>query len=257
MEEILSKSFEDPDGASGSFGTEEASRADYDDVDDYDGLDVCPPQDSQGSALSGYAGFRTQVTVENVPAATPGGAAQADGSTNFKRVTVTVSSEDGSSTVQLVGLSSSFGTDNALSGLTFTKREQVDPGKDGVADDVTFVFRNDTGQAFYATHLVATWASPTAYYEEIRFKIEGGTDYTEVWKSKNHNNVRVGSGDTAMFNQGDVVLIPADATVKVEIKKFRDAKAGGDRVAMPEAVFGIEIYAAPNIYQPFTVTAEP
>ena len=53
-----------------------------------------------------------------------------------------------------------------------------------------------------------------------------------------------------------MLAIPAGATVKVEIEKSLSAKVGGERVAMPEAVFEIEIYAAPNIYQPFTVTAE-
>ena len=272
MEEILSKSFEDPGGASGSFGTEEASRADYDDVDDYDGLNVCPAQDSQGNVLSGYAGFRTAVTVENVGAGAPGGASVADGSTDFKRVTVAVTANDGSSTVRLVGLASSFGIDDTLSGLTFIERADCEEGKGGGKGkgytkgkggkgggekDVTFFFRNDTGQAFYATHLIATWASPTAYYEQIKFQVDGGTDYKEVWKSKDHNNVRVGSGEAAMFNQGKRVLIPADATVEVEMKEFKTSKTGGSDADMEHTVFEVEIYAAPTKYRPFIVPAEP
>ncbi len=91
MEEVVSKSFEDPDAATGSFGTEEGSRAAYDDVDDYDGLNNSPPQELDGTNLSDYNGFTRSVAVDNVTAAdpdpiTPG----ADGSSEFKRIRVTV-----------------------------------------------------------------------------------------------------------------------------------------------------------------------
>ena len=54
MEEVLSKNYEDPQAASGSFGTEEASRALFDDVDDYHGLNVSPPRDSLGNVLADF-----------------------------------------------------------------------------------------------------------------------------------------------------------------------------------------------------------
>ena len=91
MEEIVSKEFEDPDLASGSFGTEEGTRADYDDVDDYDGSSNSPPRHFDGTLLDEYADFTRSVVVENVTAADPDPTGvQPDGSTEFKRIRVTV-----------------------------------------------------------------------------------------------------------------------------------------------------------------------
>jgi len=91
MEEIVSKPFEDPDEAAGSFGTEEVSRADFDDVDDYDGLSNSPPERLNGTALDDYGGFTRSATVDNVTAADPDPTTPAtDGSTDFKRIRVTV-----------------------------------------------------------------------------------------------------------------------------------------------------------------------
>jgi MSHA pilin protein MshD len=256
MEEVLSKEFEDPQGESGSFGTEEAARTNYDDIDDFDGFVVSPPTDSQGNVLSGFSAFRLAVTVENVAADAPGGAAVSDGSTDFKRVTVTVSWSSGGSRVRLVGMAGDLGGDDdagsTLSGLTFVSRSNSND-----EEDIKFYFRNDSGSAFYATHIMLTWTSPTAYYKEVKFKVEGGTNHSKVWKSDNHNDVRIGSGEIAMFNQGKLVLIPADALVKVEVKDFYTAKVGGSKADVEDTTFEVEIYAAPDMYQPFTVTAEP
>jgi MSHA pilin protein MshD len=91
LEEIASKSFDDPDVNAGSFGTEEGSRAAYDDVDDFDGLSESPPTRINGTALSQYGGFTRSVIVENVTAADPDPVTPAtDGWTDYKRVTVTV-----------------------------------------------------------------------------------------------------------------------------------------------------------------------
>ena len=91
MEEIVSKEFEDPDLASGSFGTEEGIRADYDDVDDYDGSSNSPPRHFDGTLLDEYDGFTRSVVVENVTVGDPDPTvAEPDGSTEFKRVRVTV-----------------------------------------------------------------------------------------------------------------------------------------------------------------------
>ncbi len=91
MEETASKAFEDPDSSSGSFGTEEASRATYDDVDDFDGMSNSPPQRIDGTALDDLNGFTRSVTVDNVTAADPDPSVPAsDGSTEYKRVQVTV-----------------------------------------------------------------------------------------------------------------------------------------------------------------------
>jgi MSHA pilin protein MshD len=92
MEEIVSKSFEDPGLASGSFGTEESPRSAYDDVDDYDGLSESPPQRLDGTLLAEYGGFTRSATVVNVTTADPDPLAPAaDGSTDLKRIRVKVS----------------------------------------------------------------------------------------------------------------------------------------------------------------------
>jgi len=102
MEEITSKAFEDPTAGPGSFGAEEGSRLLYDDVDDYDGYGPhSPPKDEQGNAMANYSVFTRSVTVVNVaevgaanmPRASL--AAQTEGSTSFKRITVTVSWDGG------------------------------------------------------------------------------------------------------------------------------------------------------------------
>jgi len=259
MEEILSNNFEDPEGSSGSFGTEEAGRADYDDVDDYDGLSVRPPQDSQGNALSDYAAFRTRVTVENVSSSSPGGTAVSDGSTDFKRVTITVEWDNGNSLVRLKGLSSNFGEDSHQYGLTLIERQGAKKG-----EDVKFKVRNDSGSDFYVSHMKVAWGTPEAYYKEIKVKITGGSDYKDVWNNKEYNDLRMGSGGVAMLNKGKVVLIPADATMEIEVKGFKDSRTDkggkkgdkGDNVDMSGVALQMEIWASPKRYQPVTIPPE-
>lgn len=96
MHEIVSKSFEDPDVAAGSFGTEESNRSAYDDIDDFDGMSHSPPERMNGVQLDEYAGLTRSVTVHNVKANDPDPTTpQADGSTNMKRITVTVAWKGG------------------------------------------------------------------------------------------------------------------------------------------------------------------
>jgi MSHA pilin protein MshD len=91
LEEIVSKAFEDPDLASGSFGAEEGTRSAYDDVDDYDALSESPPERLDGTSLDQYGGFTRATTVENVSTADPDPATPAaDGSTDAKRIRVKV-----------------------------------------------------------------------------------------------------------------------------------------------------------------------
>jgi MSHA pilin protein MshD len=92
MEEIASRAYEDPDLAAGSFGTEEGSRAAYDDVDDYDGLVNSPPLRLDGTPLADHGGMTRSVLVHNVMEAQldPTVPNKPDGSTDFKRITVTV-----------------------------------------------------------------------------------------------------------------------------------------------------------------------
>ncbi len=63
MEEIASKAFEDPDLATGSFGTEEALRVDFDDVDDYDGYFVAPVERLDGTVVLGHESLSVLIEV--------------------------------------------------------------------------------------------------------------------------------------------------------------------------------------------------
>jgi MSHA pilin protein MshD len=92
LEEIVSKSFEDPGLADGSFGTEESPRSAYDDVDDYDDLSESPPKRLDETMLNEYGGFTRTTTVDNVTTADPDPVTpSADGSTDCKRIRVKVS----------------------------------------------------------------------------------------------------------------------------------------------------------------------
>ncbi|MFO7900423.1 MAG: hypothetical protein R6V58_15360 [Planctomycetota bacterium] len=251
MDEVLSKRFEDPELGAGSFGTEEGARADYDDVDDYDGLDEMPPADGTGEPLDGFAHYRTRVTVENVALNEPGGAAQPDGTTELKRITVRVLWDDGNRSVQLVGLRGSHDASGSTPrpGLTFLSRQGSG------SDDLRFQFANSTGETVYLTHLTLTWSEPTAYYSRVKLEVLGHTDYGTVWHSLYHNRVRMGSGGTAMFNGGDVVAIPPSRNVRVTVKDFRSSAQWplGSARDVSDSVFTAEFWAAPTKYQPMTV----
>jgi len=91
LEEIASKSFEDPDLSEGSFATEEGSRAAYDDVDDFDGLSNSPPLAIDGTALDDHGGITRSVIVDNVTTSDPDpNTAETDGTTPMKRIRVKV-----------------------------------------------------------------------------------------------------------------------------------------------------------------------
>lgn len=60
MEEILLKSYDDPDGIDG-----ELLRSEFDDVDDYDGLSDTGAVDQSGNAIGSLAGYTVSVTVNS------------------------------------------------------------------------------------------------------------------------------------------------------------------------------------------------
>ena len=92
LEEIMSRSFLDPDPNSGSSPcpTKEGSRALYDNVCDYNGLDDSGAKDQDGTAVSGLESWRVRVTVDTT--ATLGAVT---GSTNVIRVDVRVTHDHG------------------------------------------------------------------------------------------------------------------------------------------------------------------
>ncbi len=102
MSEVRSKAFADPETPAGAFGGLEEGdiRKDFDDVDDYDGFSNAPPMSIEGAPMAGYASMAISVSVENVLGASPDAPTpEPDGSTDFKRIRVTVSA--GSTVVNL------------------------------------------------------------------------------------------------------------------------------------------------------------
>jgi len=174
-------------------------------------------------------------------------------------VTITVEWDNGNSLVRLKGLSSNFGEDSHQYGLTLIERQGAKKG-----EDVKFRVRNDSGSDFYVSHMKVTWGTPEAYYKEIKVKITGGSDYKDVWNNKEYNDLRMGSGGVAMLNKGKVVLIPADATMEIEVKGFKDSRTDkggkkgdkGDNVDMSGVALQMEIWASPKRYQPVTIPPE-
>jgi hypothetical protein len=113
MEEIQGKRYE-AESIPGSFGLESGERPprlNFDDIDDYDQWDESPPQYPDGTPVNGtnttpdFSGLRRKVTVVNV-SDTDYGAARADGTTNSKKITVTVSSEKSPPTFEEVSITS-------------------------------------------------------------------------------------------------------------------------------------------------------
>lgn len=79
----------DPQTGTAVFGPEEATLAGYDDIDDFDGATFLPPINANRAALTDFAGFRQQVTVQNVNASNFD-TVVAHHSSPFVRITVNV-----------------------------------------------------------------------------------------------------------------------------------------------------------------------
>ena len=79
----------DPQTETVTFGTEEASLADFDDVDDFDGQVFSPPIDAGRQTLGEFASFSQQITVENV-SANDFTSVVSDGTSVFYRVTLRI-----------------------------------------------------------------------------------------------------------------------------------------------------------------------
>jgi MSHA pilin protein MshD len=89
--DIMSLAYEEPNGTP-LFGREVneliTSKANYDDVDDFNGWTETPPQDRDGTAMSGMSGWKRSVTVDWV---TPADVTQTSlTESGAKRVVVTI-----------------------------------------------------------------------------------------------------------------------------------------------------------------------
>jgi len=96
FEEIRSKRWDENTGAaSATLGPDSGeTRATYDDVDDFHGLNETPPKDSQGVTMGGSTGFQQQASVCYV-ASTDLNTCLGSGTSNYKKITVTVTDPEG------------------------------------------------------------------------------------------------------------------------------------------------------------------
>jgi len=97
MSEILEQSYADPESGVGSFGLGvdelgDGSRLLWEDVDDYDGWSATPPEEKDGTPLSGFDGWSRSVEVRWVDPADFSQVRIAE--TGVKRITVTVANND-------------------------------------------------------------------------------------------------------------------------------------------------------------------
>jgi hypothetical protein len=97
MSEILAMSYTDPYWKSGMGpGADEVATGDrslFDDVDDYLNWSASPPQQRDGTTISGFAGWTRSVDVDWIDPANP--ALAASSANGAKRITVTIQQRNG------------------------------------------------------------------------------------------------------------------------------------------------------------------
>ncbi len=96
ISEIVLNSYDEPNETF-AFGPEASetggTRVNFDDVDDYHGWTASPPQENDGTAISGLTDWQRSVTVQYVSATDPNTASGTD--QGLKQITVTVTHPDG------------------------------------------------------------------------------------------------------------------------------------------------------------------
>ncbi|MCY2929665.1 MAG: hypothetical protein NTV86_09270 [Planctomycetota bacterium] len=118
LSEILQGKYVDP--TSPTFGPEtgETARSAFEDVDDYNGWTENPPQNKDGTTLTGYTGWRRSVVVAYVDPAT---LAVSGSDTGLKKITVTVTDPQNRQTVvsALRGSSGTYDQPNPQTSTTY------------------------------------------------------------------------------------------------------------------------------------------
>lgn len=93
--------------------------------------------------------------------------------------------------------------------------------------EVEFRLENVTGAARTLTAIRITWGGVVAHCEEVRIRVLGGTNFGILWSSVAAGGDRLSSGEVGSFNSGALAaVIPAGATVRVRLSRFRAAETG-------------------------------
>ncbi len=252
VEEILSKAFEEPSLATGSFGREEASRDLFDDADDYDGYAAAPPVTSSGAAIAGAAALSAEVAIENVTAAAPDPVAAApDGTTPYKRIRVRVAWTGGAVEVKALSARIDVPAATAGTGFVYVPGSRQDLGH----KSFRFGVRNETGSDQVLTSLIAYYGPPATFYGRIDLRIVVNPNYGKVFEEKDSPGGRAGPAERAVFNQGEVVLVPAGAEFEITMRDFKleEGGNGGGNADVTLVPFDVVLGTAAQDFAEFTV----
>lgn len=110
LAEVVQAPYEDldePGGMGLESGESTSTRSTWDDVDDYDGWSSTPPQNKSGTDHTGFDEWTREVTIQYADPDNPSANSATD--QGLKRISITITSPDGESTV-LVGFRSSSGS---------------------------------------------------------------------------------------------------------------------------------------------------
>ncbi|MBI1850604.1 MAG: hypothetical protein HYR85_09705 [Planctomycetes bacterium] len=130
----------------------------------------------------------------------------------------------------------------------------VDRSRQPASSNVIFRLVNLTSGAITLNAVTSTWITPTAYYEEVRALIVGGTDYGKVWDYTLAANTRKATGETATFNVGPGVVVPEGAIVELTLFNFKNVKIGsGSTVSMDNTSLGVIVRSSIEAFALTTV----
>lgn len=121
--------------------------------------------------------------------------------------------------------------------------------------DVEFLLENVTGSSRTLTAIRLAFGGAAAFCEEVRVRVLGGANFGVVWSSAAAGGNRLASGEVGTFNSGGgSAVIPAGATVRVLLRRFRAAETGpAALVDMDGEAMRVETRAAALVFGETTV----
>ena len=130
--------------------------------------------------------------------------------------------------------------------------------RDGGKYDVKFYVMNTSDADITFNKLKVTWSNPSAYFEEVKIKVENGTDYHEVWEYEDEpDEYRWGSGETKQFTQVSNATVPAHHIAKIELKGFKKYQTGGSKRNMQTTEVTVDFYNGSTNVGQITVGLAP